>query len=73
MRLYTDYGARTSFEETAKGSITPGKVADLVVLSDDPTAVTPEEARNITVEATVLDGKVVWDKNGLTDDASFHV
>jgi predicted amidohydrolase YtcJ len=73
LRLYTDYGARTSFEETTKGSITPGKVADLVVLSDDPTAVTPEGARNITVEMTILDGKLVWDRNGLTDDAAFHV
>jgi predicted amidohydrolase YtcJ len=73
LRLYTAYGARTSFEETTKGSITPGKVADLVVLSDAPTAVSPEEVKNITVEATILDGKVVWDRNGLTDDASFHV
>jgi predicted amidohydrolase YtcJ len=73
LRLYTEYGAKTSFEETTKGSITPGKVADLVVLSDDPTAVTPEEVKNITVEATILDGKVVWDRNGLADDAPFHV
>jgi predicted amidohydrolase YtcJ len=73
LRLYTAYGVRTSFEETAKGAITPGKVADLAVLSDDPTAVSPEEVKNITVEATILDGKVVWDRNGLTDDASFDV
>ena len=73
LRLYTDYAARTSFEETTKGSITPGKVADLVVLNDDPTAVPPEEVQNITVEMTILDGKVVWDRNGLADDASFDV
>jgi predicted amidohydrolase YtcJ len=73
LRLYTDYGARTSFEETAKGSITPGKVADLVVLSDDPTSVPPEEIKNITVEMTILDGKVVWERSGLADDASFDV
>jgi len=73
LRLYTDYVARTSFEETTKGSITPGKVADLVVLSDDPTAVPPEEVKNITVEMTILGGKVVWDRNGLGDDASFDV
>ncbi len=73
LRLYTDYAAKTSFEETAKGSITPGKVADLVVLSDDPTAVTPQEIKNITVEMTILDGNVVWDRNGLADDASFHI
>jgi predicted amidohydrolase YtcJ len=73
LRLYTDYAARTCFEETTKGSITPGKVADLVVLSDDPTTVSPEEVKNITVEMTILDGKVVWDRNGLADDAPFHV
>jgi len=72
LRLYTDYAARTSFEETTKGSVMAGKVADLVVLSNDPTTVPPEEIKNITVEMTILDGKVVWDRNGLADDASFH-
>ena len=73
LRMYTEYAANATFEENSKGSITPGKLADLVVLSDDPTAVPPEEVKNITVEMTIFDGNVVWDRNGLTDDASFDV
>ena len=48
------------FEENAKGSIRQGKLADLVVLSADPTTVPPDQIRNIEVLTTILDGKVVW-------------
>lgn len=73
VRMYTDYASRASFEENIKGSITPGKLADLVVLSDDPTACPTEEIKNIQVEMTVLNGEVVWDKNGLPDNPSLDV
>lgn len=73
LRMYTDYAARTTFEEKAKGSITPGKLADLVVLSDDPTAVLTGAVKDVHVEMAVLNGKVVWDRNGLADDASLNV
>jgi predicted amidohydrolase YtcJ len=73
LRMYTEYAANATFEEARKGSITRGKVADLVVVSDDPTTVPSEEVKNITVEMTILDGDVVWDRNGLADDASFGI
>jgi len=62
LRMYTEYAARANFEEKVKGSITPGKLADLVVLSGDPTKLPAEEIKDIQVEVTVLDGEVVWDK-----------
>jgi len=64
LRMYTDYAARTTFEEKIKGSITPGKLADLVVLGGDPTQLPFKETKNIQVEMTVLNGEVVWDKMG---------
>jgi len=62
LALYTTGAAFSSFEETIKGSITEGKLADLVLLSQDPTAVPPEHIRELEVIMTVLDGRVVWQK-----------
>lgn len=64
LRLYTDDAARATFDERTKGSITPGKLADLVVLSGDPTRVPIDEIKNIEVEMTIIDGEVVWEKRG---------
>ncbi|MFO8011002.1 MAG: amidohydrolase [Dehalococcoidia bacterium] len=60
LRVYTMGGAYASFEESTKGSITPGKLADLVLLSADPTAIYPDEIRDIRVEKTIMNGRVVW-------------
>jgi hypothetical protein len=62
LRMYTYEAARTTFEETVKGCITPGKLADVVVLNGDPTRLPVNEIKDINVEITILDGKVVWDK-----------
>jgi len=59
--MYTLNAAHASFEEGIKGSITPGKLADIVVLSDDPTNVPPEQIKDIRVEMTIIGGKVVWE------------
>jgi hypothetical protein len=47
-------------EEASKGSIEPGKRADLVVLSADPTKVAPMTIKDIKVVETIKDGKTVW-------------
>lgn len=60
--MYTIHAARSNFEEGIKGSITPGKLADLVVLNEDPTRVPVGEIKDIQVEMTILDGEVVWNK-----------
>jgi predicted amidohydrolase YtcJ len=61
LRMYGDYAAKTTFEEAIKGSITPGKVADLVILSGDPTELPTNEIKDIGVEMTILNGEVVFD------------
>jgi predicted amidohydrolase YtcJ len=59
VRMYTLDAAYAQFQESEKGSITPGKRADLVVLSANPVLVTPEEIRAIRVEETAVGGAVV--------------
>jgi predicted amidohydrolase YtcJ len=61
LALYTINAAYASFEENIKGSISRGKLADIVVLSDDPTKVTPEKIKDIRVEMTIIGGEVVWE------------
>jgi predicted amidohydrolase YtcJ len=61
LAMYTINAAHASFEEDIKGSIIPGKLADLVVLSDDPLKSPPEQIKDIRVEMTILDGKIAWE------------
>ncbi|MDO8688274.1 MAG: amidohydrolase [Dehalococcoidales bacterium] len=61
LAMYTLNAACASFEEGIKGSITEGKLADMVLLSDDPTQVPPEQIKDIKVEMTIIGGKVVWE------------
>jgi predicted amidohydrolase YtcJ len=58
LRMYTLDAAYCSGEETVKGSIEEGKLADLTVLSSDPLAVKPYAIKDITVDMVVIDGKV---------------
>jgi hypothetical protein len=53
-------GARMYGEEATKGSIEPGKVADLVVLSANPLTVPPASIKDIRVEETIKEGRTVW-------------
>ena len=62
LRMYTINAALASFEEDIKGSIEIGKLADLTVLSHDPETTAPEEIKNIEVEMTIVDGKIVYTK-----------
>jgi predicted amidohydrolase YtcJ len=59
--LYTANAAYASFDEGVKGTISAGKLADLVLLSDDPTRAEPEKLREIKVVKTVIGGEVVWE------------
>ncbi|HWQ56322.1 MAG TPA: amidohydrolase, partial [Bryobacteraceae bacterium] len=60
IRAFTLGAAYASFEEKLKGSIEPGKLADLVVLSRDILAISPAEIARVRVETTVFDGKVIY-------------
>jgi predicted amidohydrolase YtcJ len=58
LRAYTYGSAYASKQEHRKGSIEPGKLADLTVLSEDPTAVSPDRIAGLEVLATIIDGEV---------------
>ena len=60
IRMYTDHAAYASFEEAIKGSIAQGKLADLIVVSDDPTRLPVEEIKNLKVEVTIIGGDIMY-------------
>jgi predicted amidohydrolase YtcJ len=53
-------GARMYGEEATKGSIEPGKLADLVVLSGNPLTVPAAAIKDLRVEETIKEGRTVW-------------
>jgi predicted amidohydrolase YtcJ len=57
-------GARMYGEVATKGSIEPGKLADLVVLSGNPLTVPPATIKDLRVEETIKEGKTVWSRRG---------
>ena len=59
LRAYTTGGAYASFDEARKGTLTAGKLADLVMIDRDLFQIAPEEIRNAKVLTTVVGGKVV--------------
>src|SRR5262249_39609619 len=59
LRMYTMGSAYCAFEEQVKGSISPGKHADLVVLSDNPLTAEPDRIRDIRIQQTYVDGRLV--------------
>jgi predicted amidohydrolase YtcJ len=61
VEAYTMGSAYAEFQENEKGSITPGKLADMVLLSDDIFSIPPEKIRDVKVLKTIVGGKVIWD------------
>lgn len=61
LKMYTMQGAYASFEEGEKGTISPGKFADLAVLSDDPIRVAPEQLPGLKVLRTIVNGEVMME------------
>ncbi len=62
VRAYTYNSAYASFEENIKGTIEPGKLADLVVLETDLRQVKPEELGSVSVDLTISDGIVAYSR-----------
>ncbi len=65
VRMYTYNGAYASFEEDIKGSLEPGKLADLVVLSQPLLGTPVEELGDIEVDLTMVGGRVVYESGRL--------
>lgn len=62
IKCYTLNAAYASFEENIKGSIEVGKLADLIVLSDDILTIDPVKIKDVVVEMTVFDGEIIYEK-----------
>jgi predicted amidohydrolase YtcJ len=62
VHAYTMGSAYASLEDGVKGSIEPGKLADLAVLSDDIFNVDPVEIQNAKIQMTIFDGKVIFER-----------
>jgi len=62
VEAYTMGSAYAEFQDKDKGSITPGKLADMVLLSDDIFSIDPVKIRDVKVMKTIVGGRVVWDK-----------
>lgn len=63
IRMYTLHGAYASFEDNIKGSIEPGKLADLVLLDRSITKSTIDDLPEVQVEWTMIDGELVYEKS----------
>jgi predicted amidohydrolase YtcJ len=64
LRMLTIWGARAQGEDAIKGSIEPGKLADMVVISDDILRIPPSEIRDLKVLRTIVGGRIVFDARG---------
>lgn len=70
LKAMTIWPAFQHFEESGKGSIEVGKVADLVVLSADPTAIDPETLDQLKVVETIKEGKSIYEADETQSAAS---
>ena len=61
VEAYTMGSAYAEFQEKDKGSIAPGKLADMVLLSDDIFSIDPAKIRGVKVLKTIVGGRLVWD------------
>jgi predicted amidohydrolase YtcJ len=62
LRSYTLGGAYATGREDRQGSISPGKLADLVVLSEDVLTIPPARLAQVKVDATIVDGRVRYER-----------
>jgi hypothetical protein len=60
LKSITLWGAYQHFEETTKGSLEPGKLADMVILSDNPLTIDPMKINTIVVLETIKEGSTVY-------------
>jgi predicted amidohydrolase YtcJ len=62
VRAYTIDGAYAAWEENIKGSIEPGKLADLTIVDRNPLKIPKEDLKNVTTVITVIGGNIMYNK-----------
>jgi hypothetical protein len=67
LKIYTINNAYASFEESLKGSIEPGKLADMAILSDDILTCPVDQIKNIQSDLTLVGGTIVYSSGKYTD------
>ncbi len=70
LRAYTTGSAYAEFQENVKGTITPGKLADLVILSSDVFKIDPREIERVKVLMTIMDGAIVFEAENIRGQAT---
>jgi predicted amidohydrolase YtcJ len=60
MQMITIWGAEQFGEQATKGSLKEGKLADFVILSDNPITIDPKDINRIQVLETIKEGESVW-------------
>jgi predicted amidohydrolase YtcJ len=60
IRAYTIDGAYAAWEEEIKGSIEPGKLADLVVVDRDPFTIPGDDLKNVEAVITIVGGRIAY-------------
>jgi len=60
LKTYTSNASYAAFEEDRRGTIEPGKLADLTILSGDLFSVSPDDIKLIKAEMTIVDGRIVY-------------
>jgi predicted amidohydrolase YtcJ len=70
LKMYTLNGAYLTFEEDLKGSLEPGKLADLVILDGDPLRCATEEIKDLPVATTILGGRVTHSDGRVWGDST---
>src|SRR3546814_15914889 len=67
VRAYTAGSAYAEGQDAVKGTLEPGKLADIVVLSDDIFAIDPAAIEHVRVDATLLGGQLVFKRGAVPD------
>jgi predicted amidohydrolase YtcJ len=62
LKLASQAGSYLAFEEAEKGTLEPGKLADFVILAENPLAVAPDHLKDIAVLKTAVNGEIVFDE-----------
>jgi predicted amidohydrolase YtcJ len=62
--MYTRNGAFLTREEKLKGTLEPGKLADMIVLPENPLSLQPEKLLNLKVDMTIVGGRILYDRKG---------